>query len=188
MRILALETNTAKLLKRLLSDGEQLIFCERKHWLVLFVILLRALVITAILGGLLSLAIWSGIPWLLGAQVAGLAWFFLVFLVFFRDFIDWRYDYFILTSEELMIVDQSSIFRLKIRQVNLDNVAGVSAETQLWNIFPFGQVSCQLKEGLGEPVHARYLPYAERLAAKISDAVIAVQRRRRESRPLHDEA
>jgi GNAT superfamily N-acetyltransferase len=53
------------------------------------------------------------------------------------------------TNEEVVFVDQSSLFHIKIRQMNLDNVASVSAESQFWNIFPFGKIHFDLKEGVG---------------------------------------
>ncbi len=61
--------------------------------------------------------------------------------------------------------------------MSLENFASVVAETQFWNIFPFGMLRFHLKEGERETV-MKYIPHAQEVAEKIADVVASFQRRK----------
>ncbi|HRH93011.1 MAG TPA: hypothetical protein PKV72_00595 [Candidatus Peribacteria bacterium] len=75
-------------------------------------------------------------------------------------------------------MDQATIFRQTIKQINLENFASVEAETQFLNLFPFGRVRFSLKEGEGEAMLLSYIPDASGVADDIADAVSNYHRRR----------
>jgi hypothetical protein len=105
-----------------------------------------------------------------------LLWLGFVFPGLIRAYIDWRFDAIVVTNDNVIILDQTSIFHSEVRQMHLENFASVNASTQFWNIFPFGQVCFDLKEGIGQRVCLRYIPRAEEVAFKLSNAVRAFQR------------
>jgi hypothetical protein len=114
------------------------------------------------------------IPWVvMGAVlVSGYA----VVLKTLRAFIDWRYDLIIITSDKVIIVNQSSIFHREIRQMHLENFASVTARTQYLNLFPFGKLCFDLKEGVGRSICLNYVPRADFVASRIAECVQCMER------------
>jgi len=83
-----------------------------------------------------------------------------------------------ITTDKILLVDQTSIFKREIKPIHLENVGGVSTETQFWDLFRFGALCLHLKEGLGgQSITKKYVPYAQRVAGILSDVVTAYQRR-----------
>ncbi len=178
MRIFALETDTEKLKKRFLSEGEQEVLMTYYHGLSFFFASLREMILTVLLVGAGVVAVMFSAPlgWTVG--ILFLLWFVFVFFNLLKAYIDWAYDFILVTSDKIIFVDQTSIFRQEIKPLNLENVGGVSTKTQFWDIFPFGIVSVHLKEGLGgDRIIKRYVPRAQEVAARISEVVTRYQRR-----------
>jgi hypothetical protein len=176
MRIFALETNVEKAARKFLSPGEQEQFIIRYHPFLFFIRALRQTFVTLVL---LTVAIGLGylqVPalWLSVAFVV--FWLAFVLPALLRAYIDWRFDAIVVTNDNVIIIDQSSIFHTEVRQMHLENFASVNASTQFWNIFPFGQVCFDLKEGIGQKVCLRYIPRAEEIAFRLSNIVRTFQR------------
>jgi hypothetical protein len=147
------------------------------HGLSFFFSSIRQIIATIILVAIGIAASFWGIPigWIIGVLCA--VWFFFVFFSLLKAYIDWAYDFILVTTDKVIFVDQTSFFRQEIKPLNLENVGGVSTQTQFWNIFPFGTVSLHLKEGLGgDRIMKRYVPHAQEVAAKISEVVTRYQR------------
>ncbi len=178
MKIFALETDEEKLIQSFLSQGEEVILRVRFSAFVFVVRSLKALCFTAIFVAVGVALYYFQLP--LAWDIGGLTvlWLFLVGWKWLSSYIDWRYDVLLVTTEELVILDQSSLFRLKIRQMNLDNLASVSSETMFFNLLSFGMLHFELKEGVGQSITLPYIPHAERVSSIISDAVVLFQRRR----------
>lgn len=177
MRFFALETDTAKLKRKFISEGEQEVLMTYYHGLSFFFASLREMIITILLVAIGIVAgVWGAPPgWTVG--ILFLLWFVFVFFNLLKAYIDWAYDFILVTTDKIIFVDQTSIFRQEIKPLNLENVGGVSVQTQYWNIFPFGIVSVHLKEGLGgDRIVKKYVPRAEEVAAKISEVVTKYQR------------
>ncbi len=178
MKIFALETNDDKLEKSFLSRDEEVILRVKFSGFLFVMRTLRTLVISSVF-----VAVGIGLAYLqlpiLWITVALLAvWFFVTFLPWITAYIDWRYDTLLVTTEEVVWVDQSSLFHVHIRQMNMDNIASVSAETQYLNLFPFGKLHFDLKEGTGKTLILGYIPHSQRVASIISDGIVRFQRRR----------
>jgi hypothetical protein len=94
-----------------------------------------------------------------------------------RAFIDWKYDFILLTTDKLIIVDQSSLFRKSITPISLENLGDVVSQTQWLNLFNFGIIQFALKEGTGE-VKLKFMPDADALVAKIAEQITLYQRRK----------
>ena len=177
MRIFALETDTEKIKKEFLSEGEQEILMTYYHGLSFLFASLKEILTTMALVAVGVVAAFFGAPpwWTVG--VLFVFWFLFVFFNLLRAYIDWAYDFILVTTDKIIFMDQTSIFRHEITPLNLESVGGVTTGTQFWNIFPFGTVTVHLKEGFGnERITKKYVPRAERVAAKISEVVTKYQR------------
>ena len=178
MRVFALETNVDTLKRHFLSAEEREIITIRFHWMrfvgtFLWTFLLTAIVIASIIG--LILAELS--PEIV-STVGVLLWLFLIFPRIVRAYIDWKYDFVMLTTDKVVIVDQSSIFRRRVTPINLENFSSVSAETQWGNMFSFGILHLDLLEGAGVEYHLPFVKHAHIMAGKIAETLTQFQRRK----------
>jgi hypothetical protein len=178
MRIFALETNNEKLANSLVTKGEEILLHIRFHPFLFAMRSLLCLLYTLVIAAV-AIGIWViGVPALVSFGIAFAFWFFLVFLRFVTAFIDWQYDVLLLTTEKLVVVNQTSIIRRQIRQMNLENIATVNVETQYGNILPFGILAFDLKEGVGQSLTLKFIPHAPKVGAVINDALVAFEHRR----------
>jgi hypothetical protein len=178
MRIFALETNTERFKKKFLSEEEQEVMTIYYHWFAFVLALFKqgffTLIAVLIGAGLITV----DLPWTWVTLVIVLLWIAFILPSAIKAFLDWRYDFTFVTTDKVVLVDQSSLFRQKITPINLENFASVSTETQYGNIFPFGKLRFHLKSGLGEDLVLRYIPNADEVAAKLANAVTIFQRRK----------
>lgn len=178
MHIFALETDIEKLKKRFLSSEEREIRTVSYHGFRFLASLFRDVILTiVIIASVIGLS-FTDVPKLWIIPTAIVLWIFLVFRSLLRSYIDWKYDFILITTDKVIMVDQSSIFRQKITPMNLENFASASAETQFMNLFSFGILHFSLKEGVGEEVKLRYIPNAQDTAACLSDTITTFQRRK----------
>ena len=187
VRIFALETDITKVKKRYLSEGEREILTVHYHWMRFFYTAVRQLCIAAavvVFGVLLAR---NGLPGGVATAIAVGIGFFAVVPRLVRSYLDWKYDFLVLTTDKVVIVDQSSIIRQRATPMNLENFASASSETQMLNLFPFGMLRLNLKEGTGENLCLMYVPDAENVAARIAEAVTYFQRRKDLRRYAHGE-
>jgi hypothetical protein len=177
MKFLALETDINKIKQAYCHDGECEVHFTRYHGLSFFFAILREILITICLFAL------GIVGWVLDWPMGWLAWaLFLFWLIFafynvIKAYIDWMYDFIFVTTDKIILVDQTSIFHREIHPIHLENVGSVSTETQLCGLFPFGKLCIRLKEGLGgDDLTLKFVPYAGKVASKISDVVTRYQR------------
>jgi hypothetical protein len=177
MKILALETDIEKLNKGFLSAAEEQIIMVRFHGIRFVFALCKTLAFTAIIVALAIGGWYATVPteWLWAIGVV--AWVVAAGVPLLRSFIDWKFDELVLTTDKIVIVDQSSLIRQVIREMNLENIASVETRTQFWGILPIGKLNFNLKEGTGEEVTLPYIPQAQRVCSIISDALVKFQRR-----------
>ena len=176
MRIFALETDLEKLKRKYVSANEQEVMTIRYHGFVFFLRLVRDVFASAVLLALGITLDLLGIPLLWIIIPLGFLWIFFVLFKTLQSYIDWRYDCIIVTSNKVVIVDQTSVFHVEVRQMHLENFASVNASTQFLNLLPFGRLCFDLKEGIGQRFCVKYVPDAENVAAKISSYVEAFAR------------
>lgn len=185
MRIFALETDREKVVQSLVSSDEKLIMAIGFHWLRFFVHFLLAVLFTGLLIAFGWLLLGLGAPQEFLLIAGGIAWLVTIAWPLFKKFIDWRYDLIVITNGKIVIVDQSTIVRQYIRQMNIENIASVESLTQFWNIFPFGKVRFNLKEGVGEVIQLAYIPQAARVASIVSQVIINFEREHGLNRTWH---
>ncbi len=178
MRIFALETDLEKIKKRFCQDGECVLHTTPFHTLSFLFASLRDIFLTIVFffGGWAGIAFGLPVLWTVGGL--SVAWFILVFFSFLKAYIDWLYDCIIITTDQVILVDQTSVFKHEIRPMHVDNIGAITTTTQFWNMFPFGIIKIHLKEGLGgDTIILKYVPRAEEVAVIITGVVKDYQRR-----------
>lgn len=182
MRLFALDTNIDGVKRRFLSANEQEVLTVFRHGFSFFLQIIFQIILTVGLIAIgVALSVWDILPstippmWIIG--ILGLLWLFLAFPTILRAFLDWKFDFIFVTTDKVVLLEQSSLFHHRITPMHLENFASVTASSQFWNLFPFGTLHFQLKEGVGKDIQMQYIPYAGEVAAKISDTVTQYQRR-----------
>lgn len=179
MQIFALETNIGRVKEHFLAHGEAEIFTAHPHivsflshivWEFFMTILLVVVCAFGYQIGFLSLPV-ALVVFLVG-------WVTFVLFGFVESYLNWKYDFIFLTTDKLIIVDQSSLFRKSITPISLENLGDVVAETQWLNLFQFGIIRFALKEGHGPEVKLRFMPKADRLVGQIAEQITLYQRRK----------
>jgi len=178
MHIFALETDIGKLKARFLSEEEREICTVFFHGFRFFLTVLRLTLWTFLIAGIAMGIGFAGLPFPWVVLAAFIVWLVSVSRPLLRAYLDWCYDFILITTDKVIVVDQSSLFHQKVTPMNLENFASASAETQFWNLFPFGILHFNLKEGVGNGVNLRYIPHAHDIASCISDAITTFQRRK----------
>lgn len=179
MRIFALETDIEKIKARFCGNGECVLHTTPFHTFSFFFASLRDILVTVVIFAAGTGAVTFGVPmaWTIG--ICALLWFIFVSFNLLKAYIDWLYDCVIITSDQVILVDQTSIFKHEIRPIHVDNIGAITTSTQFWDLFPFGIVKIHLKEGLGgDTIVLRYVPRAGEVAAIITGAVTEHQRRK----------
>lgn len=179
MRLFALDTAaTQKICKRYCTQGEDVILMTRYHWLSFFIRTFREFILTIVMFSLVAVA-WT-YQWPLVEIIGSVVSLWVIFVLFrvIKMFIDWRFDFLLVTTDKIVLVDQTSFFSREEKPIHLENVGGIAAETQLWDVFPFGKITIHLKEGLGgDAVTVHFVPHAQQVAATIVDVVTKYQRK-----------
>lgn len=179
MRLFALDTRAMQhIRKRYCTAGECEVVLTRYHWMSFLLRSFREFLVTLILAALVFVA-WE-YEWPI-AEIIGIVvslWVIFVLFKILKAFIDWRFDFILVTTDKIVLVDQTSVFSRQEKPIHLENVGGIAASTQFWDIFPFGRITIHLKEGLGgDAVTIYFVPHAQELAATIADVVTKYQRK-----------
>jgi hypothetical protein len=179
MRFLALETDKQRIINEFCNEGEEILLITYYHGLSFLFAIFRDLLATLVMLALGFGAWWFEFPLVWSIAILFFTWLFFVSFNILRAFLDWCYDMIIVTTDKVIFIDQSSLFAKSINPIHVENIGGISTKTQYWNIFPFGILTVNLKEGLGgDTVEKRYVPRVETVASEISEAITAFQRRR----------
>lgn len=180
MRIFALETDKQRLIRRFCyeEDGESVVLQTGYHTLSFFFAMIREIFMT-ILFFVIGMAAWAfGLPMFWISMILLMLWVVFVFFNMLKAYIDWFYDFIFVTTDKVVLVDQTSIFKQEIMPIHIEHIGGVSTFTQFWDIFPFGGICIHLKEGRhGKEITQKYVPNAREFAGQISDVITRYQRR-----------
>lgn len=176
MKIFALETNIGRIKERFLTSGEHEIFTAHPHGISFLWNIIWELCITAIFLAVSVYAVSQGILSATSATIIFImAWFIFVFFGLIEAYINWKYDFIFLTTDKLVIVDQSSLFRKYITPISLENLGDVISQTQWLDLFNFGIIHLALKEGNGPEIKLSFMPHADKLVSKISSQITLYQ-------------
>jgi len=180
MRIFALETKKQHIIERFCDqeDGECLVLQTSYHTLSFLFAMVREILMTILFFGI-GIAAWTaGLPMFWISMILMMLWIIFVFFNILKAYIDWFFDFIFVTTDKVVLVDQTSVFKQEIMPIQIENIGGVSTFTQFWDIFPFGGICIHLKEGRqGEDITKKFVPHAREFAGKISDVITRYQRR-----------
>ncbi len=189
MKILALETNEDRLKEDLITANEQLLLAIHFSGFLFGARLIRSIFWTLVLTGVTIGEILAGVEPFWAILLSIIIWIPWVGWRMLTAWIDWRYDVLLVTTDKIIVVDQSSIVRSSIQQMNIENIASVTAHTQFGDLFPFGRLCFDLKEGTGQRMILPYVPRARAVASTIANIVMDFQGRRAVKAPnvhVHD--
>ena len=159
-----------------MSRNEELVLAVRySRFIYLLGIVAQILVTLIVIGITTALLLYTALPaqWVLLST--SIIWVLFVLFPILYKYIHWFYSFVLVTKERLVIVNQVSIVHREVTEVSLENFARVAAETQFWNVFPFGILHFTMREENSEPVSLHYVPHAEDAAKKIADVVTTFQ-------------
>jgi len=177
MRILALETNLDKIKQRFLSEGEKEVLTTYYHGASFLFASIREFFYTVGLFVVGLVAWYMDAPMGYVVTMLFVIWFLFVFFTLLKAYVDWWFDFIMVTTDKIVLIDQTSIIRQKIKPIHLENIGGVSAQTQFVDLFRFGIVEIHLKEGEGGgAICLRFVPNAKEVAGKITEVVTQFQR------------
>ncbi len=178
MKIFALETNGEKALRQVVSQDENVLLEVYHHG---FLFSLRFLVFafyTALVMLAGALAVYVGLPWPVVVGACVVFWLFFIVGKLVAAYVDWRFDTLIVTNQKVIISNQTSIFHVETRQMHLENIASVTCSTQMLNLFPFGRICFDLKEGTGQRICLKFIPSAAEVATAVAAIVSRYQQQR----------
>ncbi|MSR67991.1 hypothetical protein EXS65_04190 [Candidatus Peribacteria bacterium] len=178
MKIFALETDINRVKDRFLAHGEKEIFIVTPHIFSFLIHVIRDILYTVVLLAVIVVAKQANMGGNATMIFFAITWFLFVFFPMIKAYIDWKYDFLLLTTDKLIIVEQTSLFRKSIMPISIENLGDVVAETQWLNLFRFGIIHFALKEGSAPEVVLRYMPNADKLVAKIAEQITLYQRRK----------
>jgi len=178
MKIFALETDIERIKSHYCQPGEREVLLTYYHGMSFFFAILREIFLSFIFIGIAFFSWFMGWPLLWIALALVSSWVLFVLFNVVRAYIDWTYDFILVTNDKVILVDQSSFFKQEVKPILIDNIGSVSTETQFFGLFPFGKITIHLKEGLGgDDIVKKYVPHAEDVTGKISAVVTDFQRR-----------
>lgn len=187
MRFFALETDRNVIIDRYCSPNECVLSITRYHGILFAMRIFKEVIISIFLAAILFGAYVLGIPLGGVAIAAGITFFLFVFIPSAKAYLDWQYDFMFTTTDKIVLIDQTSIFKQEIRPLHIENIGSISVETQWLGLFNFGKIIIQLKEGQGgAEIIKPYVPNPEKITEIMSHAVTEYQRGQYTSQPPAD--
>ena len=178
MRILALETDSEKIKQRFCHEGEEIVLFTYYHGLSFLFAIMKEICVTLVLLSVLIVSVVYQWPMVWVIPILLVLWMVFAFFGVVKSYIDWAFDFIIITTDKLILVDQTSVIKQEIQPIHIENIGGISTESQFWDIFPFGALVVHLKEGRGgKDVTLKYVPRYSEVGGVLSDVVTQYQRR-----------
>ncbi len=152
-------------------EEEALVFSTHRHWLWFGA---RVAALTIAIGALMVVAFFLAGEFAL-VLLALLALIYGALFVWFL--IDWRNDWFILSSRRVLHHEQIKFLYERVEEAELDKIQNVTSDvlSVAGNLLDFGNVTIQTAAGQGRIVFD-FIPHAR----EVSDAILSEQRRVKE--------
>ena len=182
MRILALQTDVGEIKKKFLVEGEEEFVTTSHHPCIFFITLAGTTILAIIFTGLLAL----GFDFVADASLRlGMVAIFGVGILYCcyhnsMAYINWRFNFLIVTAEKIIIVDQHSLIRQRVTPIHLDNIASTRFELQFFGILRCGIVYIRLREGIGgdtREIAQSYIPKPDVVTGAIEKAMALEKKR-----------
>jgi hypothetical protein len=175
MRILALETSIDALKEKFVVEGEKVVQVTHRHFMAFVVhILWQTLVTILFVAIIITIAVQDfGNAYLYST-------FFLVWLVvyayfFFAAYIQWKYNFLIITTQKVVVVEQR-LFYQQINPLRFTRISNTRVESQFGGFFHCGilYLNLMVPERRGEYLELPhpYIPKPEVVAAVIENGLV----------------
>ena len=96
-----------------------------------------------------------------------------------RWYIHWRFNFLMVTSDKIVIIDHHSFFRQNVNSIHLQNIVRSQSESQFFGLFRCGIVELRLEEkveGTARVFRMGYIPSQATVASAIENAIALKQR------------
>ena len=178
MKFLALETNPRKLSEPFVVEGEKELLVTSHHFFLFFTRMILAGIITLLAIGLGVLAA-TFLP-LLVTTIWILVWGCYFLLQFLRHFVAWRYNFLIVTSDKIVLVEHRMFFHQAITPIHLTDIFSTAIESQYWGIVRCGSLRIAFKElaaGKRKELVVSHLPNPGGIAGIIDNAIVLTEQK-----------
>ncbi len=176
MRIFALETSVEKLKAKFISENEEAVHVSHKHFLIFFMHSFWQSFVTVLVLGVALLGTAQGWFSFEGAAIALVVWAVIYLYFLWGAYIDWKYNFIIVTTQKMILVQQRSFFYQRINPIHFGNINSTRVESQFGGIFRCGTVYILLKisEEGGKHVElaSAYVPKPNNIAAMIEHGIV----------------
>ncbi len=183
MRFLALQTDVNVLKKQFILQDEQEILTTTHHPFVFlfpaFGTTLIALPLIALIGYAFvaapstNLELLTGITLLIAMLVYG--------YLLFKWYIDWCYNFLIVTTDKIIVITHMSIFYQHVNPIHLDNLMSVKCESRFLGVWHCGLLHITLREkqkgGPNVDVVVHYIHKPETIASAIEHGMSLLQQK-----------
>ncbi len=193
MRFLALQTDIEVLKKQNIPESEHEIMTVRRHaapfvldfiWktaAALTLVSVFGLVAVPFLGSVGSSTVVDG---LLSSFFLFVLFVLLVLVYFYqiiKSYIAWRYNFLIITSDKIIIIDHHSFIHQDLTSIHLETITSSKFESQYFGLFRCGilHIHLQEREGQGSTrvVTVPRIPAPDVVASAIEHAITLKQQR-----------
>lgn len=179
MRFLALEADLRKLKRQFIAEGEEELLATTRHAFTFILPMLWIVPLTAISIFAAATGLGMGMDFLF-VSVSLYSWFAVALVLAMRAFIEWRYNFIVVTTEKIVVVDHRFVFSQMIRPIPLENVATTHTGSQYLGIGNCGYVTLHLSEvesGTNTQVRLDRLPKPDVIAGVIENARVLKNQR-----------
>ncbi len=176
MRLFAIETNVEELKKKFIVENEEAVHVIHKHFLVFII---RAFVPTVVFLAVFGLLSFGAVQSILAPDIS--FWILLVAGTIYAYFLSaahiaWRYNFIIITTQKVVIVDQFSMFYQRIQPVHFHNINNTRPESQFAGIFRCGILHIDMKiselGGQHVEIFSAYVPKPSDVSAIIEHGIV----------------
>lgn len=141
------------------KTGEQIILILRKHWFILAWPFFKGVALILLI---LCLPLFGRLGYYI-FNSAFLTFLYLAWMVFWANYIiyeylNWYRDRFIITSERVVNIDQKSMFRRKVSEIELDHIQDISHEINGVSATSFGFGNVILSSAGSDNIELRDIP------------------------------
>lgn len=184
MKFLALQTDVELLKKQFIPEGEHEIVTVTKHPIKFFVELFEVTVGAFVFSSILFLALLT-IDNSIGLSIRYSLYVLLLLTYAYqilKSYIAWRYNFLIVTSEKIIIINQRSFLHQDMNSIHLDNIRSSRFESQFFGIFRCGVVSIDLHElegGSTQMLTLPYIPAPDTVASAIEHGIFLKEQRKK---------
>lgn len=177
---MALETSSRHMKKQFIAEGEEELLSRRRH---IFSFLFPVFWVVLLTLGVV--AIGAAVIMFDNATLPFVTLFLLLWSIFscyqlFKAWIAWRYNFLIITTEKIVIVNHVSFLHQDIHPIHIEDIRSTRIESQFYGIGNCGTLYVNLEEkveGSSEHVSVSYLPNPTVIVSMIENAIVLKKQR-----------